>query len=371
MHMADALVSPVVGGAMFVASAGVAAYSIKKIKENEDSSLLPTMGVMGAFVFAAQMINFSIPGTGSSGHLCGGMMLSAVLGPYAAFLTMIGVLLIQCLLFADGGILALGCNIWNMAFYACFVGGLLIWKCMMRKEMTKKRIVVASMLGSVISLQLGAFSVVLETCASSVSELPFKIFVSTMQPIHLAIGLVEGAITAAVLVFVYQVRPQMLWIGEKDTNSCSESKKKVFVVVIIAAAVLAGGVSLLASSNPDGLEWSIAKIVSEDTSKEQETNVSGQKQVETLEEGMDATKIKDVEEGTDAIAIKDIKERIDTHKIAIFPEYDFRNETMQGKLSGTSTSGMVGAAVVVGFFFLLGMLVKSIKKAKVKSRYNN
>ena len=78
------------------------------------------MGVMGAFVFAAQMINFTIPGTGSSGHLCGGMMLTALLGPYAAFLTMIGVLLIQCLLFADGGLLALGCNIWNMAFLRVF-----------------------------------------------------------------------------------------------------------------------------------------------------------------------------------------------------------------------------------------------------------
>ncbi len=66
------------------------------------------MGVMGAFVFAAQMINFTIPGTGSSGHLCGGMLLAAIVGPYAAFLTMIGVLLIQCLLFADGGLMALG-----------------------------------------------------------------------------------------------------------------------------------------------------------------------------------------------------------------------------------------------------------------------
>lgn len=73
------------------------------------------------------MINFTIPGTGSSGHLCGGMMLTALLGPYAAFLTMIGVLLIQCLLFADGGLLALGCNIWNMAFYGCFLGYFLFW----------------------------------------------------------------------------------------------------------------------------------------------------------------------------------------------------------------------------------------------------
>ena len=84
------------------------------------------MGVMGAFVFATQMINFTIPGTGSSGHLCGGMLLSSLLDLYAGFLTMIGVLLIQCLFLRMEGLLALGCNVWNMAFYGCFIGTL-IW----------------------------------------------------------------------------------------------------------------------------------------------------------------------------------------------------------------------------------------------------
>ena len=117
MHMADALVAPAVAATMYVCSGGVAGFSVKKVRLESDPKKSPVMGVMGAFVFAAQMINFTIPGTGSSGHLCGGMMLTALLGPYAAFLTMIGVLLIQCLLFADGGILALGCNIWNMALF--------------------------------------------------------------------------------------------------------------------------------------------------------------------------------------------------------------------------------------------------------------
>lgn len=120
MHMADALVAPAVAATMYVCSGGAAGFSVKKVRLESDPKKIPVMGVMGAFVFAAQMINFTIPGTGSSGHLCGGMMLTALLGPYAAFLTMIGVLLIQCLLFADGGLLALGCNIWNMAFYGCF-----------------------------------------------------------------------------------------------------------------------------------------------------------------------------------------------------------------------------------------------------------
>ena len=108
MHMADALVEPAVAATMYVCSGGAAGFSVKKVRLESDPKKIPVMGVMGAFVFAAQMINFTIPGTGSSGHLCGGMMLTALLGPYAAFLTMIGVLLIQCLLFAVGGIFASG-----------------------------------------------------------------------------------------------------------------------------------------------------------------------------------------------------------------------------------------------------------------------
>ena len=99
------------------------------------------------------------------------MLLSALLGPYAGFLTMIGVLLIQGLLFADGGLLALGCNVWNMAFYGCFIDSLLIWKPIMKNGMSKAKIVLASVLGCVITLQMGAFSVTLETLASGMDLL--------------------------------------------------------------------------------------------------------------------------------------------------------------------------------------------------------
>ena len=110
MHMADALVIPAVAGTMYLASSAAAGVSVHKVKLENDPKKIPAMGVMGAFVFAAQMINFTIPGTGSSGHLCGGLLLTAVLGPWAGFLSMIGVLLTQCLFFADGGLLALGCT---------------------------------------------------------------------------------------------------------------------------------------------------------------------------------------------------------------------------------------------------------------------
>ena len=122
--MSDALVSPPVFAAAGVVSLALLGVAIRKISRADRSPdgpaerrerLLPLMGVMGAFVFAAQMINFSIPGTGSSGHLVGGILLAALLGPWAALLTLASVLILQCLLFADGGFMALGCNILNMA----------------------------------------------------------------------------------------------------------------------------------------------------------------------------------------------------------------------------------------------------------------
>ena len=261
MHMADALVAPAVAGTLYVCSAAAAAYSIKKVKLDTDTKRVPVMGVMGAFVFAAQMINFTIPGTGSSGHLCGGMMLSALLGPCAAFLTMIGVLLIQCLLFADGGLLALGCNVWNMAFYGCFIGSLLVWKPIMKRGMSKTKIVAASVIGCVLTLQLGAFSVTLETLASGVTELPFAAFIAAMQPIHLAIGLVEGLITAAVLTFVYEARPELLLdSSEADLKKGRFSFRTTLAILAVTAALIGGLMSLMASSYPDGLEWSIEKL---------------------------------------------------------------------------------------------------------------
>src|SRR4030067_1529172 len=102
MHMADALLSPAVGGAMWAGTLAAIIYSAKKLKEKMDERMVPLMGVLGACIFAGQMINCTIPGTGSSGHIGGGMLLAILLGPYAAFLVISSVLIIQALFFADG-----------------------------------------------------------------------------------------------------------------------------------------------------------------------------------------------------------------------------------------------------------------------------
>jgi len=186
MHMADALLSPAVGAGFWAGTLGAIAYCSKKLKENMDEKLIPLMGVLGAFIFAVQMINFTIPATGSSGHLGGGMILTIILGPYAAFLVMASILTVQALFFADGGLLALGCNIWNLGIYPCFIAYPLIYKPLTRTNKSNGRILFAVLLSAVIGLQLGAFSVVIQTLLSGKSELPFGTFLLLMQPVHLS-----------------------------------------------------------------------------------------------------------------------------------------------------------------------------------------
>ncbi|PKM78227.1 MAG: cobalamin biosynthesis protein CbiM [Firmicutes bacterium HGW-Firmicutes-15] len=259
MHMADALISPLVGGTMWVVTAGVAAYSMKKIKNDMDEKKIPLMGVMGAFIFAAQMINFTIPGTGSSGHLGGGMLLAILLGPYAGFLTMASVLFIQALFFADGGFLAYGCNVFNLGFFTCFVAYPFIYKWFTRKGYSKKSIMTASMISALIGLQLGAFSVVIETLLSGKTELPFGTFVLLMQPIHLGIGVVEGLVTAAIVSFIWQARPEIIEKSASGDALGSVSIKRVLTTLAIAVLIVGSSLSWFASANPDGLEWSMMK----------------------------------------------------------------------------------------------------------------
>jgi len=234
MHMADALLSPAVGGVMLAATAAAAVYSAKKARQDLDRRSIPLMGVMGAFIFAAQMINFSIPGTGSSGHIGGGLLLAVLLGPGEGFLTMAAILLIQALFFADGGLLAYGCNVFNLGFYTCFIAFPLIFRPIIRKKWSAGRIWTASLAAAVIGLQLGAFSVVLETVFSGKTELPFQTFVLLMQPIHLAIGFVEGLVTAAVVTYIWKVRPELLAGAASRPEKPSSSMKKVLVVLGLA-----------------------------------------------------------------------------------------------------------------------------------------
>lgn len=357
MHMADALLSPAVGGTMWAVAAGTIAYCSKKVREELDDKKVPLMGVLGAFLFAAQMINFSIPVTGSSGHLGGGMMLTILLGPYAAFLTIASVLFVQALFFADGGILALGCNIFNMGFWPAFIVYPFIYKRIIGANPSHTRLAVATMISAIIGLQLGPFSVVLETLFSGISALPFSTFLLLMQPIHLAIGVVEGFVTVAVISFVYKARPEILQVALEARPIGNHPLRNVLATFMIAALLTGGIVSWIASRDPDGLEWAI-------------TRVTGKEELEGPKQGIHGA----------LAAIQGVT--------AFLPDYSFRKpadskkeeskpETLQAHQSvqpeqkgekkkaeepknsvGTSVAGLIGGTITLGLALLIGFVLK-------------
>ena len=240
MHIASTLISAAVGGAFGTGSGGaVVASGAKLHKEKSPKPLL--MGAAGAAVFAAQMMNFTIAGTGSSGHIGGGFLLAAVLGPVPAYLVMSTILTVQCLLFGDGGLLALGCNLFNMGIVPCF----LIYPLLKKLLCTKLRIPAAA-LGGALSMLLGALCVVGETALSGANGMDMTAFAVNMLGIHAAIGVGEGLITAGLLAAF--------------DKASAHSEQTALAGTLGLAAVTSGLLSAFASANPDGLEWSIMQV---------------------------------------------------------------------------------------------------------------
>ncbi len=328
MHMSDGLISINIGVVFTVISLIMLVYSMKKMKENQDEKKIPMMAVMAAFIFACQMINFTIPGTGSSGHIGGAILLCMILGHFPAFISLSCVLIIQCLLFGDGGLLALGCNIFNMGVIPCFIVYPLIIKPILKKNYNPITIVLTSILGVVVALELGAFSVVLQTVCSKVTQLPFHQFVLLMLPIHFAIGLVEGVITSLICLYVYRDNHQIL-TQALNNQYTSSPVKKLMTVFIVLALLVGGGLSLYASSQPDGLEWSIL-------------NITGKEDIDNSNQTKD--KIKQIQ-----------------NQITILPDYSFKNKD---SLSGTTVSGIFGVAATCMLGGLVGYVVLKKKNEK-------
>lgn len=348
MHMADALVSPVIGSSMWAVSAGIIGYCSSRVRKNIDDSTVPLMGVLGAFVFAAQMINFTIPATGSSGHLGGGLLLAILLGPHAAFLTLASILIVQALFFADGGILALGCNIFNLGFFPCMVAYPFIYKPLVRPGSAPSRIVIASLIAATVGLQLGSLGVVFQTLLSGITDLSLQAFLLFMQPIHLAIGLVEGLATASIILFICNARPDILHFSPRSTSRSTMPLRKPLLMFFCTALVTGCLLSLFASSQPDGLEWSLFKTSGTEKPAEQSGSLH------TLFAGVQ-------------------------EKTAFLPDYGFRQPVgrlmpgtttfssfaLTDESTGTSFSGFIGSILTLIFTLLLGIM---LKRRKVLSR---
>ncbi len=240
MHLGNGIICPVTGIPMLAIAGAAAIYAYKKAKNDFSKDKIFSAAAAAGLVFALQMINFSIPQTGSSGHIIGGILLSALIGRYAGFLAMCSILIVQAVFFADGGLLALGCNIFNMGVLSCFVAYPLLYKPLAKRS----KPVAGAILASVGALQLGSIAVVLEGALSgSIAMSSVWNFTGLMQMIHIPIGLVEGIVTAAVVV-----------------AAKFASTKKLSYFLSITAVILAGVISPYASQKPDGLEWSLLNI---------------------------------------------------------------------------------------------------------------
>ncbi len=344
--MTDALLSPVVGTGFWAGTITVIGVASRKVREKIllEEKLVPFMGVLAAFIFAGQMINFTIPGTGSSGHIGGGMILAILLGPHAGFLAVASVLTVQALFFADGGILALGCNIWNLGFYPCYVAYPLIYRTIAKERASATRLNAASVISAIAALQLGAFSVVLQTVLSARSELPFYSFLLVMQPIHLVIGVVEGFVTAGVVGYIRTTTKETrdeTAVPAYDIRRYFITKK--FLIRIAAATLVVGAfMSWFASTNPDGLEWSLKHAVV-------------------------SNKIDMPEPGSNSV-VKGIQKNI-----TLLPDYGFKNgdsknvkegvrQSWPNVDAGRSLSGILGGVIVLGFVLGIGLLISKRKK---------
>jgi cobalt/nickel transport system permease protein len=253
------------------------------------------------------------------------------------------VLTVQALFFADGGLLALGCNIWNLGIYPCFVAWPLIYKPLAGDGRSPRRILVASLASGIVGLQMGAFSVVLQTLLSGKTALPFGTFLLMMQPIHLAIGIVEGFVTAGVIHYVRATRPEILDSSASSAPLAAGISLRNVLIGFVALAIVTGGaLSWFASAHPDGLEGSIEKI-------------TGKRELPEQEHGVPA-------------ALKGLQERT-----AFLPDYGFKPPANEPKAkepppsrpnvdAGTSVSGLIGGVLVLAMALGIGWAIRAFRR---------
>ncbi len=207
MHIPDGFISMPVAAAGIAVAAGSVAYAVKATNKKMGEKQVPMMGVLAAFIFAAQMLNFPVAG-GTSGHFVGAALAAIILGPWSAVLIMSCVLIVQCLLFQDGGLLALGANIVNMGVIAVFISSFTYKGIFAAMRGGKTGRLVAAGIGGWISVVVSALACAVELAISGI--VPWQVAVSAMGIVHMAIGVGEGFITVAVIALILGTRPDLL-----------------------------------------------------------------------------------------------------------------------------------------------------------------
>lgn len=247
LHIPDGFLSVAVSLVGWVLAIAAIAFALRQTRGQLGSKQIPLMGVLAAFIFAAQAINFPVAG-GTSGHLLGGTLAAIVLGPWAAVLVMTAVIGVQALLFQDGGLLVLGFNIVNMGVLTAFTGHFVFQ--LLKKALGPGRtsLLVAGAVGAWLSVMLGASATAVELAISGTS--PLGVALPAMAGVHALIGFGEAIITVGALGFIYASRRDLLAMGAAAPAKATANWAAGGLVVALVVAAL----SPLASADPDGLE---------------------------------------------------------------------------------------------------------------------
>ena len=247
MHIPDGFLSVLLSIVLWVISVVLIGIALRKTGQTIGERQVPLMGVLAAAIFAGQMLNFSVTG-GTSGHLLGAAIAAILLGPWPAVLVMTSVVAVQALLFQDGGILALGANLFNMAIIGPFVAYALFTLLMKLFKKQTWGLFVAGFVAAWSSIFIASLACALQLALSGTS--PANIAVPAMGAIHALIGIGEGLITVGALAFIFAARKDLLIA---DANKPARNIGVVVGGLLLSLVLVV--LSPLASSHPDGLEW--------------------------------------------------------------------------------------------------------------------
>lgn len=246
LHIPDGFLTPAIAAVGWIVAIVLIVVALRQARRGLDDRMVPVMGVLAAFIFAAQAVNFPVA-AGTSGHLIGAALAAILLGPWVATLVMTSVVVVQGFLFQDGGLLVMGWNIVNMGIVAAFSGSVVFRGVRRLAGDSRPATLAAGFAAGWIAVVAAALATSIELAASGTT--PLALGAAAMTSVHAVIGIGEGVVTAAAVGLILGLRPELVRSGERSSGTHA-----AVVLVGLGVALLVAALSPLASPDPDGLE---------------------------------------------------------------------------------------------------------------------